>query len=97
MYTDPGGQLLNFHFAVIRRTFLIQIILATKMQAIVCESIVGWRERVDGIGTRLILLLTDEGYHFAGEGRVRIAATIVKTFFCVLLKCLSSWKLQLLN
>lgn len=39
-------------------------------QAITCQDIIGWRPRVDGIGTRLVLFMTDEEYHFAGEGRL---------------------------
>ena len=38
---------------------------------ITCEDIIGWRPRgPGGAGTRLVLFMTDEEYHYAGEGRV---------------------------
>ena len=36
------------------------------MQAVVCREVVGWREDA----RRLLLVLTDNGYHIAGDGRV---------------------------
>ena len=39
-------------------------------QVITCEDIIGWRPRDSGIGTRVILFMTDQEFHFAGEGRV---------------------------
>ena len=41
------------------------------LQVITCEEIIGWRERTGGIGSRVILYMTDEEFHIAGEGRVR--------------------------
>ncbi len=40
------------------------------VQVITCEEIIGWRERVNGVGTRVVLFMTDQEFHFAGEGRV---------------------------
>jgi hypothetical protein len=37
------------------------------VQTITCEDIIGWRR---GLGTRLIFFISDEEFHFAGEGRV---------------------------
>jgi len=36
------------------------------LQAVVCGEVVGWRENA----RRLILILTDRGYHIAGDGTV---------------------------
>jgi len=38
---------------------------------IACESEIGWRERVDNRGTRVVLFMTDNEFHYAGDGRVR--------------------------
>ena len=43
-------------------------------QVITCEDIIGWRDR-DGEGAdrglnRIVLFITDDHFHFAGEGRV---------------------------
>ncbi len=37
---------------------------------IACEDVIGWRERVNNRGTRVILFMTDNDFHFAGDGRV---------------------------
>ena len=41
-----------------------------------CEDIIGWRDRgatgMDKGLTRVVLFLTDEGFHYAGEGQVSI-------------------------
>ena len=42
-----------------------------RIQVITCEEIIGWRGRENGIGTRVVLFMTDQEFHFAGEGRVR--------------------------
>ena len=43
-------------------------------QVVSCESIIGWRSRgADGMDrgqTRVVLFLTDEQFHYSGEGRV---------------------------
>ena len=36
------------------------------LQAVVCTEVVGWRENA----RHLILILTDRGYHIAGDGKV---------------------------
>ena len=41
-------------------------------QVIACEQEVGWRERVDNRGTRVVLFMTDNDFHYAGEGRVSV-------------------------
>ena len=41
-------------------------------QVITCEDIIGWRPRENGIGTRVILFMTDQEFHYAGEGRVSL-------------------------
>ena len=43
-------------------------------QVVSCEEIIGWRSR-DATGperglTRVVLFLTDDQFHYAGEGRV---------------------------
>ena len=37
------------------------------MQAIVCRSKIGWREKA----RRLLVFSTDAGFHYAGDGKVR--------------------------
>lgn len=39
-------------------------------QVISCEDIIGWRPRVNGVGSRVVLFMTDAEFHYAGEGRV---------------------------
>ncbi len=43
-------------------------------QVITCEDIIGWRNRsADGAErglNRFVLMITDDDFHFAGEGRV---------------------------
>ena len=43
-------------------------------QVISCENIIGWRSRdatgIDRGLTRVVLFLTDEQFHYSGEGRV---------------------------
>ena len=36
------------------------------LQATVCQEVVGWREGA----RRLLLVLTDDSYHIAGDGKV---------------------------
>lgn len=48
-------------------------------QVVACEDIIGWRDRgatgMDRGLTRIVLFMTDEGFHYAGEGQVRINYT----------------------
>ena len=49
--------------------------LEAMAQVITCEDIIGWRPR-DGQGAdrgliRVILYITDDHFHYAGEGQVR--------------------------
>ena len=43
-------------------------------QVVSCESVIGWRSRTaDGMErgqTRVVLFLTDDQFHYSGEGRV---------------------------
>ena len=39
---------------------------------IACEREVGWRMRIDNRGTRVVLFMTDNDFHYAGEGRVSV-------------------------
>ena len=50
--------------------------LEAMAQVITCEDIIGWRSRT-GLGddrglTRVILYITDDHFHYAGEGQVNI-------------------------
>ena len=46
----------------------LESLLDGLMQATVCQEVVGWREDA----RKLILVLTDEGYHVAGDGKVSV-------------------------
>ena len=43
-------------------------------QVVSCKSVIGWRSRTaDGMErglTRVVLFLTDDQFHYSGEGRV---------------------------
>ena len=49
-------------------------------QVVTCEDIIGWRSRSatgDQRGlTRVVLFLTDDQFHYSGEGRVSFLTTI---------------------
>ena len=48
-------------------------------QVVSCENIIGWRSRdatgIDRGLTRIVLFLTDEQFHYSGEGRVSFLIT----------------------
>lgn len=44
-----------------------EAILEALLQVAVCKDVVGWREAA----RKLILVMTDQGFHTAGDGRVR--------------------------
>ena len=39
------------------------------LQAIVCTDLIGWRD----LSRKLLLFITDAGFHFANDGKVIIA------------------------
>ncbi|XP_064401289.1 integrin beta-2-like [Halichondria panicea] len=39
-------------------------------QVISCDSLLGWRSRNNTQVARLVLLMTDQGFHFSGEGKL---------------------------
>ena len=47
------------------------------MQVIACEKIIGWRNRsatgMERGRTRVVLFMTDDAFHYAGEGQVSIS------------------------
>ena len=40
--------------------------LEALLQVAVCKEVIGWREAA----RKLILVMTDQGFHFAGDGKV---------------------------
>ena len=42
------------------------------LQVLTCQDIVGWREETRDEGSRVVLFVTDNGFHFAGEGVVSL-------------------------
>ena len=40
---------------------------------VACEDVLQWRSRADTQVVRLVLVLTDAGFHYAGEGVVGVA------------------------
>ena len=40
------------------------------MQVIKCNDVLGWRGSGDSVVTRLVLYVSDQGFHYAGEGKV---------------------------
>ena len=51
--------------------------LEAMAQVITCEEIIGWRSR-DGVGPdrgllRIILYISDDHFHYAGEGQVSMS------------------------
>ena len=44
-----------------------EAMLEALLQAAVCKEVIGWREAA----RKLVLVMTDRGFHFAGDGKVR--------------------------
>lgn len=46
---------------------------------ITCQDIIGWRPETRGLGSRVVLFMTDQEFHFAGEGRVHLCVGVLGT------------------
>ena len=46
------------------------------MQVIKCNDVLGWRGSGDSVVTRLVLYVSDQGFHYAGEGKVCVCVCL---------------------
>ena len=57
-------------------------------QVLTCEDVIGWRDRtatgMDRGLTRVVLFMTDDAFHYSGEGQVCLCVCeCVLTYMCV--------------
>ena len=50
-----------------------EAMLEALLQVVVCKEVVGWREAA----RKLIMVMTDNGFHLAGDGKVRFIRSIM--------------------
>ena len=50
-----------------------EAMLEALLQVVVCKEVVGWREAA----RKLIMVMTDNGFHLAGDGKVRFIGSIM--------------------